>query len=152
MNQKSGKNSKWNGCSYREKRSSIFVKRTGSQGRYRTKRRMKLLLANAKLAQATWGAISTTARSALATLTKRHGLSVAARDLQFLDGRWYVTHSGLLRIAHRKHCFGIRTELQKNLLTQQITVGFLEQRSIPPLVQEDSSATAMLIRPMSPLW
>src|SRR5215813_14539110 len=49
-------------------------------------------------------------------LTKRHCLSVAAGDLQFLDGRWYVTHSGLLRIAQRRRCFGIKTELQKDLL------------------------------------
>jgi hypothetical protein len=43
---------------------------------------------------------------------------VAAGDLQFLDGRWYVTHSGLLQIAQRRHCFGIKTELQKDLFNQ----------------------------------
>jgi hypothetical protein len=37
----------------------------------------------------------------------RYGLSVAAGDLQYLDGRWYVTHAGLLRLAQRKHCAGI---------------------------------------------
>ncbi len=48
-------------------------------------------------------------------MTETHSLSVAAGDLQFLDGRWYVTHAGLLRIAQRSHCFGIRTALQKDL-------------------------------------
>ena len=28
-----------------------------------------------------------------------------------LDGTWYVTHSGLLRIAERRRCSGIQTEL-----------------------------------------
>ena len=39
---------------------------------------------------------------------------MAAGDLQFLDGRWYVTHSGLLRISQRRHCAGIRTDLLKD--------------------------------------
>src|SRR6201981_424945 len=28
-----------------------------------------------------------------------------------MNGRWYVTHSGLLRIAHRRGCSGLRTSL-----------------------------------------
>jgi hypothetical protein len=32
-----------------------------------------------------------------------------------LDGRLYVTHSGLLRLAQRKHCTGIQTELEANV-------------------------------------
>src|ERR1700730_4494274 len=28
-----------------------------------------------------------------------------------LDARWYVTHSGLLRVAHRRRCSSITTEL-----------------------------------------
>ena len=38
---------------------------------------------------------------------------MAAGDIQLLDGRWYVTHAGLLRIALRARCFGIRTVLQE---------------------------------------
>ena len=45
------------------------------------------------------------------SLTK-YSLSVAAGDLQFLDGRWYVTHSGLLQLASRRGCRGINTVLQ----------------------------------------
>jgi hypothetical protein len=51
----------------------------------------------------------------LKDLTKDHGLSIAAGDLQLLDGRWYVTHSGLLRISERRRCLGIRTTAQKEL-------------------------------------
>ena len=97
-----------------KKRSSIY-RATASYGCDRAKRDNLLQLSNAKLARATWGDISRIALSALATLTKRHYLSVAAGDLQFLDGRWYITHSGLLRIAQRRKCIGIKTELQKDL-------------------------------------
>jgi hypothetical protein len=32
-------------------------------------------------------------------------------DLLMLDARWYLTHSGLLRVAHRRRCSSITTEL-----------------------------------------
>jgi len=100
---------------YQKVRSRTLAKRAASSRRDRSRRQSDLLFSNTKLARATWGAISRIALSGLATLTKRHRLSVAAGDLQFLDGRWYVTHSGLLRIAQRRKCFGIKTELQKDL-------------------------------------
>jgi hypothetical protein len=36
-------------------------------------------------------------------------LSVVMGDVLYLYGHWYVTHSGLLRLAQRRHCLGIRT-------------------------------------------
>jgi hypothetical protein len=62
-----------------------------------------------------WGAIPRIALENLVQLTEAHSLSVAAGDLQLLDGRWYITHAGLLRIAQRRRCSGIRTALQKEL-------------------------------------
>jgi hypothetical protein len=73
------------------------------------------LHSNAKLAKALWGEISHASLIHLRELTRRYALSVPAGDLQFLDGRWYITHCGLLRIAQRGHCSGIRTTLQKEL-------------------------------------
>src|SRR5437016_12814507 len=70
---------------------------------------------NAKLAIAIWGELSQSALLHLNELIQSYALSVNAGDLQFLDGRWYITHSGLLGIAQRRHCFGIRTTLQKDL-------------------------------------
>jgi len=43
----------------------------------------------------------------LQRLTEHLQLSVPAGELQLIEGRWYVTHSGLLRIATRKRCCGI---------------------------------------------
>jgi hypothetical protein len=48
----------------------------------------------------------------LTELTKTYGLSVAAGHLQLLDGRWYITHAGLLQVAYRNRCAGIRAALQ----------------------------------------
>jgi hypothetical protein len=70
---------------------------------------------NAKLARQLWGEPSRIALRTLRELTARYSLSVAAGDLQFLDGRWYVTHSGLLQLASRKGCRGIKTTLQERL-------------------------------------
>jgi hypothetical protein len=70
---------------------------------------------NAIFARKTWGELSKTAMRGLKELTNAHSLAVAAGDLQLLDGKWYVTHSGLLRIAQRGHCMGINTVLQEKL-------------------------------------
>ena len=68
---------------------------------------------NAKHAKDNWGALSKHSIGALAELTDAYGLSVSAGHLQLMEGRWYVTHSGLLRIAQRRRCLGIRTTLQE---------------------------------------
>jgi hypothetical protein len=47
----------------------------------------------------------------LKTLSTRYSLSVPAGDLLFLDGRWYVTHTGLLGLARRNHCAGVRVQI-----------------------------------------
>jgi hypothetical protein len=46
---------------------------------------------------------------ALKDLIQRHQISVTSRDVKYLDGGWYVTHSGLLRLAERRHCAGIHS-------------------------------------------
>jgi hypothetical protein len=72
-------------------------------------------LSNKKIAKAIWGELSSGALRNLKDLTETHGISIAAGDLQFLEGRWYVTHAGLLRIALRNRCYGIRTIVDKEL-------------------------------------
>lgn len=48
--------------------------------------------------------------TALTSLIGNH-LSVAMGDLALIDGRWYVTHSGLLRIAKWHRCLGIHVRV-----------------------------------------
>jgi hypothetical protein len=67
------------------------------------------------MAQVVWGELSKVAALSLKNLVARYRLSVLSGDLQFLEGRWYVTHAGLLRISERRRCSGIRTTLEKHL-------------------------------------
>ena len=67
---------------------------------------------NAKLARQLWGEPSRLELQSLRELTSKYSLSIAAGDLQLLEGRWYVTHSGLLHLASRRGCRGINTTLQ----------------------------------------
>jgi hypothetical protein len=73
--------------------------------------RRRVFRSNARLARTTWGVLSRTALHTLKELTDRHGLSIAGGDLQQLEGRWYVTHAGLLGLARRNHCAGVRVQL-----------------------------------------
>jgi len=70
---------------------------------------------NTDLAEATWGELSPTLLQGLEVLTERYGLSVALGDIQQIDGRWFVTHAGLLRTAQRRRCHSINTSLQKDV-------------------------------------
>jgi hypothetical protein len=63
---------------------------------------------NAAMAEALWGKISQVALDVLEDLTKKYSLRIAFGELLYLDGKWYVTHSGLLRIATRHRCSGIQ--------------------------------------------
>jgi hypothetical protein len=70
--------------------------------------RRKTLKANLDISRNLWGELPLIALQSLQELTQRYYLSISSGDLLFLDGRWYVTHSGLLGIARRKRCSGIQ--------------------------------------------
>lgn len=72
------------------------------------KKASRRISASVRLACTIWGPLSNSARSSLRELIKRHGISIAGGDVQLLDDRWYVTHAGLLRLAERRRCAGIR--------------------------------------------
>jgi len=65
---------------------------------------------NVRLAKQRWAGLSREAQIALRELTEQYRLSIALGDLLYIDGRWYVTHAGLLRIAQRRRCSGIKVE------------------------------------------
>jgi hypothetical protein len=70
---------------------------------------------NVRIARQLWGEPSRIALRALRELTAKYYLSIAAGDLQLLDGRWYITNGGLLQLASRRGCRGINTMLQYKL-------------------------------------
>ena len=66
------------------------------------------LRSNVRVAKRIWGRLPAGAIDCLKELTHEHNLSVAAGEILMIDGRWYITHAGLLRIARR--CSGIEVE------------------------------------------
>src|ERR1017187_4234001 len=74
-----------------------------------------LIRSNRHHARVAWGCIPSLKLIALAELTRKYRLSVALGDISYIDERWYVTHAGLLRIAQRNRCSGMRTAVVKGL-------------------------------------
>ena len=60
-----------------------------------------------------WADITDTKLAELRKLLSRYHLSTALGDLLYFETGWYVTHAGLLRLANRRHCRGIKTILEK---------------------------------------
>jgi len=65
-----------------------------------------LIVRNTKLARKIWE-INAEQVGVLKSLTEEFHLSVSLGDLKLLEGRWYVTNSGLLRLAKRNNCSSI---------------------------------------------
>jgi hypothetical protein len=78
------------------------------------KNKLSLWQWNRRNARLTWGRLDRPMMDQLKFLTMKYWVSVAAGDVQLLNGNWYVTHSGLVGIAHRKRCSGIRTTVEKS--------------------------------------
>jgi hypothetical protein len=71
----------------------------------------RLARKNVKLAKGKWaGELSGHQLQVLSSLTENYGFAVALSDLLLLNGGWYVTHAGLLRLAARSRCNSIRVE------------------------------------------
>ena len=54
----------------------------------------------------------------LEILLRTNRFSVKRGDLQILNGRWYVTHAGLISLAARKRCYGVHTEIVEKFCEQ----------------------------------
>ncbi len=70
-----------------------------------------LIRSNQRFATALWGiARGSSQARMLRALTMLYSLSITNGEIRLLNGRWYVTHAGLLRLAYRNHCCSIRTQ------------------------------------------
>jgi hypothetical protein len=74
------------------------------------KRKVNSAESEVSLASAIWGPLSEQSACMLKQLIQRFSLSVSFGDVLYLEGRWYVTHSGLLRLSRRKACAGIQVQ------------------------------------------
>src|SRR5712692_6605426 len=73
----------------------------------------ELLRQNLRVAKLRYPTLRPRDLRALRDLTRTLRLSVLRGEVLCIDGKWYVTHGGLLRIALRRRCLGIRTILQE---------------------------------------
>jgi hypothetical protein len=77
----------------------------------RQKKKQPLLRTNIKLARKLWpGVLARHQISALKALTAEFLLSIVDGEVTLIDGCWFVTHTGLMRLSLRNRCQGIRTE------------------------------------------
>jgi hypothetical protein len=72
------------------------------------KRKSEFALAQIRVARTLWGNFGSLALRGLVDLLEINHFSITGGELLLMDGRWYVTHTGLIRLSCRKRCFGIR--------------------------------------------
>ena len=101
-----------------------------------------------RFAKLLYGDLSKSVLRALRELIQRHQISITNGDVKYLDGGWYVTHSGLLRLAERRRCAGIHCRPVLQSSDPQALGGYSELQFSSRGHVEDSSATAMPIPPM----
>ena len=74
-------------------------------------KRSTVIRQNAACARALWpGECSKSILNTLRELTIRFGFSVRLGEVRLLNGAWYVTNSGLIRLADRRRCRGISSQ------------------------------------------
>ena len=74
-------------------------------------RKTSLVSKNRRLARKLLGARLDAAKlNALKEITKCFQFSLGLGDLRLLEGGWYATHGGLIRLAQRHRCAGIEVE------------------------------------------
>ena len=74
--------------------------------------KQQLVLQNRRLAKQIWGSgVNKLQLLSLSEITRSFHMSIAMHDILFLEAGWYVTHTGLIRLAKRNHCAGIIVEV-----------------------------------------
>lgn len=68
-----------------------------------------------RLARQIWCDVGAPRLRELRALLVRYKFSIILGEITRIDSRWYVTHSGLIRLASRRKCSGITTFLQERL-------------------------------------
>ena len=66
--------------------------------------------ASIRTARRIWPNLSREALTKLKEIATQNNFSVGAGDLIYLNNGWYVTHTGLIRLASRRRCRGIEVQ------------------------------------------
>jgi len=75
----------------------------------------RLVQENVSTAKRIYEGITKSQLALLRELTTSLRLSVRRGELLQISGKWYVSHSGLIRIAHRRRCCGIETNVEQQV-------------------------------------
>ncbi len=85
--------------------------RGSSRRGFDSKPAMSLFRRNLRFAKRRWrGALTAELRSTLRSHSEKFGLALSLGEFLLLEGNWYVTHAGLLRLAQRNRCTSIRVQ------------------------------------------
>ena len=113
----------------------------------------KLIRENVRTVKELYPQVTDSQLLVLRELSRTLRLSVRGGDLLILNGRWYVTHSGLLRVAQRRRCSSIKTELAEALCNPaegrwifKATVFKSESQSFVGYGDADPSNVSSLVR------
>jgi hypothetical protein len=79
------------------------------------KNNLQLIRHNSSLVKKLYPNINRTRIQVLTDLTKQFSFSFASGDVIQLENGWFVTHTGLVRLARRKRCRGIHVEAVDSL-------------------------------------
>jgi hypothetical protein len=79
------------------------------------KNTLQLIRHNTSLVKKLYPNINRARIQALTELTKQFSFSFASGDVIQLENGWFVTHTGLVRLARRKRCRGIHVEAVDSL-------------------------------------
>jgi hypothetical protein len=77
--------------------------------------RVQLIRRNTSLVKKLYPNINRARIQALKELTRQFSFSFASGDVIQLENGWFVTHTGLVRLARRKRCRGIHVETVDSL-------------------------------------
>src|SRR5579862_4537882 len=85
----------------------------GGPVRYQSK--LRLQRQNVSIAKRLYPDVTKSQLTSLRDLTATLSLSIRRGDLLQINGKWYVSHPGLVRLAHQRRCFGIETSLEQQM-------------------------------------
>ena len=107
---------------------------------------------NLRLVKQVYPGLTSANLTALRELTRNLHLSISTGEILYLGGKWYITHAGLLRIAARRRCLGIRTTLQERQCNPDASRWVFKATVYTSGDRRASSATAMPTHSTRPLW
>ena len=109
------------------------------------KNNLQLIRHNTSLVKKLYPNINRARIQALKELTKQFSFSFASGDVIQLENGWFVTHTGLVRLARRKRCRGIHVEAVDSLCDSAANRFVLKATVYPSKDSAGFVATAMPI-------